>query len=571
MKKTLLLLSAAMICSCGYAQQDALTKMNNTLQPRSLSDGPISTHHLSPAAALQLKAFSQQPRRAGSIHHPAVEAQTYSLNGYFFTYVGMAYASGLAQQVAIDGNQVYFNNLFPIMLEDREVWTVGELNADGSTITVPVQHIYDDDWYAVGMDVEFYMGDIVFDEEGNITEVRPFEFCKEGDYIYIDDLTEVDDEGYAKVNHHIGIFAYDEEENSVMLYDYVAGHKLTPYEPGELMECPADARVEDYIYSALDDYGDPVTHKLQVAFKGDDIYFNGLTPDQPNWVHGFLSDDNTVTVLSDQYVGVQKYFYTYFTSMSVVGIDQYGDASFRVNESLSLKYDPETGIFTQADNQQYIGELIYVGNNHKQVLAAFGELTITPLGEAKPATPSNPYEVFIMDLEDYGYEQWDFGFLLDNKSADDEYLFPENLKVCMFMDGELFTYDPAEYWIDEPITFIGYTDIDSNDAFYHDNNAFDFYVNKSSQFSTLGAVAVYTVGDETRYSEMACLDLLTEEVTYEPLTEEQIHQIEGHIAVAIEEVQETAQATSVRYNLQGQRVNTTAGLTICQGKKMLKK
>lgn len=568
MKKAFLLLSAALISVCGMAQQEALCKMGGTLQQRSVKDGPISTHHISAAAADQLKAISSQPRRAGSVQQPTIAPQDYVMSGYFFTYSGMAYASGLAQQVAVDGSQVYFNNLFPLMLENREVWTMGELNSEGTIISVPVQHIYDNDWYDVGMDVEFYMGDIVFDENGDVTEVRPFEFCKEGDYIYIDDLNEVNDEGYAIANHHIGIFAYGEGEGDVMLYDYVAGHKLMPYEPGELAECPADARVEEYVYNALNDYGEPVAHQLQVAFSGNDIYFNGLTPEQPNWVRGTLGDDNVVSVPSGQYVGIYKYFYTYFASLSVADREENGDAVFTVNESLDLIYDPETGAFTYADPKQFIGEVVYVGNNRSSVLTAYGEISIVPLGVAKAATPVNPSEAFIMDLEDYGFEQWDFGFILDNTGTEGEYLFPENLQVCMFMDGQLFTFSPDEYAIDEPVTFISYTDIDSNDAFYHDDNVFDLYVNKDKEFGTLGAVALYTAEGETRYSDMVCVDLMTDEVTTAPLTAEQIEQIEGQ-HVAIEQVRAESQHVSTVYNVMGQRVSTVSGIVIQKGKKVV--
>lgn len=557
MKKSLLLLAAASICFCGNAQQNAISKLSSTLQHRSIQDGPISTHHLTPAAAEQLKSLSQQ-HRSGSIQHPTIQPQTYALSGWFFTYGGMAYASGLAQQVAIDGDHVYFNNLFPIMLEEREVWTVGELNEDGTIISVPVQHIYDDDWYAIDMDVEFYMGDIVFDEEANITGVRPFEFCKQGDYIYIDDLNDVNEEGYAVVNHRIGIFAYGEDENDIQLYDYVAGHKLTHYDAGELVELPENARVEEYVYRALDDYGDPVTHQLQVAFMGNDIYFNGLTPDKPNWVHGYLNEENVVTIPSAQYVGVKQYFYTYFAALRVAGHDPNGDANFYIDEALQLNYDPETREFSYSDPDQIIGELIYIGGSSNAVLAAFGMITISPLGEAKAATPTNPYDIFIMDLEDYGYEQWDFGFMLDTKGTADEYLFPENLKVCMFMDDDLFVFEPEEYLIDEPITFVGYTDIDSNDAFYHDDNIFDFYVNKTYLFGRLGTVAIYTVNGESCYSDVAYIDLKTEEVTYEPITAEQIAQIEDQNVVAIEQVGNEAQREPQHYDLMGRRINAKA-------------
>lgn len=571
MKKFYSLLTAATICTCGFAQSNVFGKMPNTLQSRSIADGPIATYHLTPSAAEQLQAMKHQPRRSASIQQPTTEPQTYALSGYFFTYAGMAYASGLAQQIAIEGTKVYFNNLFPIMLEDRDVWTVGEMNEAGTSISVPVQHIYDDDWYDLGFDVEFYMGDIVFDEEGNITEVRPFEFSKEGDYIYMDDLHDVNEEGYAIANHHIGIFAYAEGEENIELYDYVAGHKLTPFEAGELVTCPDEARTEDYLYSALDDYGDPVKQVFKVAFNGNDIYFNGLTPDQPGWVRGTLGEDNVVTIPSGQYVGVQKYFYTYFGAISVAGRDPNGDANFHMDESLKLNYDPETGIFTYIDAEVYIGELIYQGNNQQAVQAAYGEITISPLGEAKAATPTDPYETFIMDLEDYGYEQWDFGFMLDQKGTEGEYLFPENLKVCMFMDDNLFTFDTENYFIDEPVTYVGYTNIDSNDAFYHDDNVFDFYVNKTFQFGTLGAVALYTVDGETRYSNVVSVDLLTDEVSTNPLTEAQLAQLRGNAGEGIESIKAEGKKGYYNYNLQGQRMSRPSGIVISNNRKTIVK
>lgn len=569
MKKFFICLFAVMMSVCGFATSDnVIGKMGTMLKSRSVSEGPISKHQLSPAVVEKMRTLNSQQRKA-AVQHPTVEPRSYSMSGYFFTYAGMAYANGLAQKVAIDGNKVYFSNLFPIMLEDREVWTVGELNEDGTKITVAVQHIYDDDWYDMGEDVEFYMGDIVFDEEGTIVDVRPFEFCKDGDYIYMDDLTEVNEEGYAVVNHHIGIFAYSVAEE-IELYDYVAGHKMSPYDPGELVECPAEARVEQYLYTVRDDYGDPSQGAFQVAFNGNNVYFNGLTPNMPNWVCGTLDADNIVTIPSGQYVGIQKYFYTYFGALSIAGYDPNGDANFHMADALKLKYDAETGAFTFIDPEVFGGELLYIGNNQKAVFAAFGEPVLTPLGEAKAATPSDPYEVFVMDLEDYGYEQWDFGFMLDLKGTEDEYLFPENLKVCMFMDDDLFTFDTENYFIDTPVTYVGYNDFDSNDAFYHDDNVFDFYVNKTFQFDRLGVVAIYTVDGEARYSNVAYIDLATEDVSYEPLTEAQLAQLNGD-PNAIIQVNNDEKPDSCYYNLQGQRVSKLHGLVITKNKKMLMK
>lgn len=571
MKKFLQLFIAVLISTCAFANNNLIGKMDYALNHRSIAQGPISSHHITPAAAAQLKAANRQGPRRASIQYPAAQPKTYSMSGYFFTQAGMAYANGVAQQVSVEGDKVYFSNLFPILLEEREAWTVGQLNEDGTKISVPVQHVYDEDWYDVGTDIEFYMGDVVFNEEGDIVEVRPFEFCKQDDFIYMDDLTEVDEDGYAVVNHHIAIFAYSEAGETIDLYDYVAGHKLSPYDAGTLVECPSDARVEGYLYSALDDYGDPVKQVFQVAFSGNDVYFNGLTPDQPGWVHGTIGDDNIVTIPAGQYVGVQKYFYTYFGALTVAGRDPSGDANFHMAEALKLSFDPQTGIFTYVDPEVFIGELLYVGNNQKAVQAAYGEITISPLGEAKAATPSAPYEAYIMDLDDYGYEQWDFGFMLDLKGTEDEYLFPENLKVCMFMDDNLFTFDPENYMIDEPVTFIGYNDIDSNDAFYHNDNVFDFYVNKTYDFTRLGAVAIYTVNGETHYSDVVYVDLLTEEVSYEEITEAQLAQINGMQPDAIKHVKDNSQRASYFYNLQGQRVSNPAGIVICKNRKMLVK
>lgn len=557
MKKALLLLTFILLGFSAYAQQNIVSKFSNTLQGQSIQGRTISNHKMAPAASERLKSLSKGSRRASSIASPTTKPQTYAMSGYFFTYSGMAYASGVAQQVAIEDNKVYISNMFPIMLEDREAWTVGELNADGTVITIPVQHVYDEDWYATGTDEEFYMGDVIFDDEANIVDVRPFELRKDGDLIYIDDLNDVGEDGYAVVNHHIGLFTYGENATDIQLYDYVAGVKFSPYAAGELVECPADARVEEYVYRSRDDYGDAVTHQLQVAFKDNDIYFNGLTPEMPNWVHGTLDANNMVTIPSNQYVGIMKYFYTYFAALSVAGQDNNGDANFKIVDNLQFIYDPETGNFTYADANVYIGELIFTGGNSRAVFTAYGEMTLSPLGQATAATPSNPYEVFVMDLEDYGYEQWDFGFMLDNKGVNDEYLHPECLKAYMFMDDDLFIFSPEEYMIDGPISCIGYDEPDSNDAYYHDGNVFDFYINKDRNFKRLGVVAAYTAEGETNYSEIAYLDMDTEEVTYCDLTPEQLAQLNGSNADAIHHIT-TASVAPRHYDLSGRRVAPNA-------------
>lgn len=564
MKKGLLFLSVAMMCMSASATQNTISRLGNELSPRSIKDGAISRHNLLPQAAARLDALNANgPRRAGSIANPTTEPRDYSLSGFFFTYAGMVYASGLAQQVAFEGDKVYLSNLFPITLETRKAWTVGELNEAGDLITVPVQHIYDEDWYAEGYDVEFYMGDVQFDDEGNITDIIPFVFNIEGDFIYMDDLNEVDENGYAKANHRIGLFAYN-AEGTIDLYDYVAGHEFTPYEVGEKAECPADARVEEYVYRALDDYGDPVTYQYQVAFSGDQVYFNGLTPDCPNWVCGTLDDDNIVTISSGQYVGVKQYFYTHLAALRVAGRDPNGDANFNIEPSLKLKFDPETGIFTMADPEVFIGELVYMGKpGAYSVLAAFGENEISPLGAAVASVPTAPYNLFIMDLEDYGFEQWDLGFELDNKGTNDEYLMPENLKVYLFFDEELFTFEPGEYDIPEPICGIGYDDIDSNDAFYHNDNQFDLYINKGLLYNRLGVVAVYTADGVSNCSDIVYFNPETEESSIEQLTASQLEQLGiGQPTTAIEQVGSHENLNAMRYDLMGRRSEGKQGFSI---------
>lgn len=139
------------------------------------------------------------------------------------------------------------------------------------------------------------------------------------------------------------------------------------------------------------------------------------------------------------------------------------------------------------------------------------------------------------------------------------------------MDDDLFTFDTENYLIDEPVTFVGYTDIDSNDAFYHDDNAFDLYINKSFQFARLGAVAIYTVNGETHYSDVAYLDMATEDVSYEPLTEAQLAQLNEQMPNAIINVNSDTQSTPCFYNLQGQRMSNPKGIVISKNKKMLVK
>ena len=536
MKKTLLSIGSALFAlSCMAGQTTTVSHLDNALTHRILKDGAISQHPLNDHAASIMQRVKNGPRKDWSVNQPVVEPQDYALSGYFFTYAGMAYAAGLAQQVAVEDDAVYISNMFPIMLEERTSWTKGELNAAGDVITFPVQHVYSDDWYAVGMDLDFYVGDVVFDEEGTVVDILPFEFQKEGDYIYIDDLTDVDEEGYAVVNHHIGFFTC--ADDIIELYDYVAGHKYTPFSTGEKVEVPAEAEVVDYVYRALDDYGDPVTYQYQVAFNGNEVYFNGLTPDRSGWVLGILDEDNVVSIASGQYVGINKYFYTFFSALRVAGFDPNGDANFTIEPTLQLQYDPASGEFAFIDPEVFVGELIYTGSDTYAVYAGFGENTIEPLGEASAAVPTAPYDLFIYDLEDYGYEQWDFGFTLDNLGTEGEYLQPSCLKVYLFLDEELFTFEPGEYWIDEPICGIAYDAYDSNDAYYHnDDSFFDLYINKGMLYNRLGVVAAYTAGGVTNYSDIVYLDPATEEESVETLTAWQLEQLGADDPTAIRSV-----------------------------------
>ena len=65
--------------------------------------------------------------------------------------------------------------------------------------------------------------------------------------------------------------------------------------------------------------------------------------------------------------------------------------------------------------------------------------------------------------------------------------------------------------------------------------------------------------------------LLTEEVSYEEITEAQLAQINGMQPDAIKHVKDNSQRASYFYNLQGQRVSNPAGIVICKNRKMLVK
>lgn len=438
-------------------------------------------------------------RHAKAVVTPEGTAKPYMYNAYLNSLFGMSYYAGIAVNVSTseDGSKVFFDNMFPMTFNGGEAWVQGNVSTDGTSVTVPADVVVAEIPWEDSEGVEHvdicYVGELILsgpDEEGyyGVEGAKDAVFTKDGDKYFIED-----DE--TNLSRYVALYDI-EPDGSIYLWDYVL---LPSFEPVNFdttpVELPAGAEPASYIYSYNDSWGDPVIEQGLVYVDGNDVYMNGLTPGLEAWVKG-TKDGNTVTFKYGQFLTLDTYylFYTPVYTDGTTGEDGY---LVPIPGDYTLTFDPETGIYSNLDENQYSAYGLVDGS-----LYDYGfKYKVQPYAGDVPAVPSDPHDLSIADYTEY-YGQYRLGYTIDPVDVNGNYINPEKLGYYIYLDGEQYTLTPDVFTeLTEDMDLIPYGFSDGWDIY--DGAC---YI-AEDLFTTLGVQAVYTVDGETNYSNVVSVDM----------------------------------------------------------------
>lgn len=469
---------------------------------------------------------------------PQGKATNYAMSAQLVGVNGFAPASWIASKVSFsdDGADAYISGFFSLEFPCDNLWVHGK--ATPSTITIDCSEVALTVKTESGDDLALKMGKVTLDKNDNPVEVSDVSLSRDGSRIYMKDQTAV-----------LGL--YYTHDDIIYLYSRMTSPDLRPYEGHvDLVEVPATAKVQDYVYHSQKWYGakdDIIGH---VAIDGDDYYFDSLLPDVGrSWVKG-TRKGSTITLHNDQYLGVSNGFYVYYFGNLVTGIDYENMVNIEEFAEITFSIDKEGKMTlnnkTKANPGAYLPDGGIFGAAYNHVLEPYAN-------SDKPLVPSAPYDISVGDeyLDVYGGYVLDF--LLDNVCVDGQFLEPSKLGYYIYLDDERLTFRRDEYpYIDtDEMTLVpfGYSDIYAYD-FNSQANMNEVYIYRTD-WTRIGVQSVYTSGGETMTSDIiyVSLDGNTDADGIAPLlTDGPLRQ------------------NASRYDLSGRRTTNARGLRIENGR-----
>ena len=280
------------------------------------------------------------------------------------------------------------------------------------------------------------------------------------------------------------------------------GDQNTVYTPFEanFNEGPAEGtELQDFAmtYDLYVNSAERSGHLTKGAIVGDKIYIQGASQLMKDaWLVGTI-EGNKVTV-DKQLAGLLDGYYTYFVGGEV--ISQYNEETQQDEyyyvpiEQLTFDYNAETMTLT-SDN------CLLVANDQNMLAEGYMKVAFNPYEDiaVQPATP--------IVGEDYLAYNAESGscfvtVYVPCEDVDGNYIDASKLTYSVYVDGELFTFDPSFYfYFYEPTTVVEYGFIDGYRFQDLGGGRVAIEINKEPQH-TIGVKSFYAGGDTVTESEM---------------------------------------------------------------------
>lgn len=267
------------------------------------------------------------------------------------------------------------------------------------------------------------------------------------------------------------------------------GEQGLAYKASELvlLTPPADLATNRYVLDYVTGDGSPKSGVITVGTSGDDVWFKGFNSFiSEAWVKGELKEGKVS--IPSTYTGVYEGYVTYVTGLSSDDKELVAPVTLTVTED---GYKVDGKMFVS------IGDEV-VDYNDNRVIA---DAVMTPYaeGERIPATP-------VIDTSEEGTEAFNeeegmgaLIFTMEPVDIEGNTLEQSNLYYNIFRNGELYTFNKDEYFLETDMTYIPY-DFQSDLIMSMYGYFFVFFL---EDMDSIGVRAVYQDGDTTTYSEIA--------------------------------------------------------------------
>ena len=249
---------------------------------------------------------------------------------------------------------------------------------------------------------------------------------------------------------------------------------------------------------------------VQVAINGNDIYLGGLTDGyfENDWVKGSIQGKQVVFP-SHQYYGLlvteysSAYLYYLAADIDSVYNELWGEYEYFYvpTEAITFDYDAEKQTISSKQTM-----LVNIGPNYVNYAFCYDEPYIIHQKELTHATrPLNPSITNFMDYT----EMWGYGamsFTLPLEDVEGNILNENNIYYNVYVDDELFTFNPDEYMgLEESMTDIPYSFADSNYDIqaYGASHSFTFFL---TGYERIGVQSIHKIGDEVAKSDIVYSD-----------------------------------------------------------------
>lgn len=485
----LLLLATAAIPAAGQQQQNKLFKAG----PRTVKT--INSNRVKPLGAIVKSdadgIISSQP--AGTLY------ANYSRTGIgWYAYMGTGFATpyyAYIGSVVVDGNDYYFLNPFNALTTGT--WVKGTREGDVITVKTP-QPILEYTDSETGQPTTLYAKRLVWNSDS--TGFQP-DTLADGSIDYDityrvsgDSIIQTDGGQLALCSADDDWYGYGDEQ---VEYNLVTD---------EVNEVPEGLNFDTYTlaYSGQDGTADTLVAK--VALTDDKVYLTDLYPNIHTCVVG-SRQGNTVTFPSGQYLGANSYYGSHLYFMGATACKVWDPVYEETYDSYVLN-DKVT--FTLGEGNVLTSDSTYVlnaGNSTLYYIQDFVHPELTPYVET-PATPLTPYSLecdFSNDpTSGYNY----VSFYMDKTDKDGNFINPAHLAYQLITaDADATNQEPYTFYAD---TYTGLTD-DTDRVDYSFTNGTNIlgsynqrYVILYDEFySRIGVRSVYTVGNDTRFSDVA--------------------------------------------------------------------
>lgn len=227
---------------------------------------------------------------------------------------------------------------------------------------------------------------------------------------------------------------------------------------------------------------------------GNDVYIKGLYYEEPQLMLKGTMQGDKVIFPAHQYMGVDWRGYHNYNTVAHLDMTTYEFVAD--DEDLVMDWDADAQKLTTT---QWMMDL--AGSAPQYYLITPEISVFTPVA-AIPATPI--FKLF----QDYDYSwanYYSLVFDIPMADVDGNFINPDSITYCAYFNDDLFTFNPGEYAVDEPMTeipfhFDNYKDIVFTTADNYTRHFIDIYdkvgVNK------VGIQSIYTANGEKNVSDI---------------------------------------------------------------------